>query len=1177
MSVARLMFIVTVAHRIILPAAREVSVVQRRFLSIFTLVILISAVLAWGQDPRGAIVGRVTDSSGAVVPGVEMRATNVETGVAAAARTNESGAYSLPFLPPARYTLSAEAAGFKRFLRENIHVRVSETVEVNLKMEVGTVTETVEVRAESPLLDTTGASLGQVIDQRRVLELPMVAGNPLELTLLAPGMVEGTRYMWKPAFSFHQVTIEGNGGLNNDFQIDGVSNTFAELDAGRMRYAFAPPAAAVREFKVQAAAYDASVGHTVGGLINVSTASGTNDLHGETHWFVRNSAFDAPDFFANKAGTRPPVYQDNRYGASAGGPVWIPRLYNGKNKTFWFYAWEANKWGSPITFTGTVPLPEQRLGDFSQLLALGSRYQIYDPATIAPAPGGRFSPMPFPGNIIPRNRLDRVGVALVNLYALPNQPGTTDGRNNYFLAMKALEDYYVHLARVDHAFHENHRVFVRLHYDFWEEDKNRHFDNDVNGLILNRINRGLALDDVYVLRPTLVFNFRYGLTQQEFPERRVSRGTSLTALGFSPALASLVDSRLATLPRVNAGGYSTIAPWETGDGTTTSLTHSFSGGFTKLQGNHNLKFGADLRVYRAFGNRFPQAVAPDFSFPSLYTRGPLDNSPAAPIGQELASMLLGIPGGSMVRSASAALQDRYLGLYWHDDFKVTPRLTVNLGVRYEREWPMTERFDRLVAGFAFDTPNPIETAARANYAQSPVPELPPDAFRVRGGLTWVGQGGIGRSPFRGESNNLMPRVGLAYQLTSLTTLRAGYGVYFDTIGVNSTRALQTGFSQPTPIQASLDNGLTFIASNANPFPNGLLPPLGPAGGLTTNLGQNLEFYWRDRTHPYSQRWSFGLQQMLAGQILAEASYVGNRGTRLPAVRNLNTTPARYLSTSPVRDPERINPLTAQVPNPFRGLHPIYGGTISRANLLRPYPHFGNITVEEPIGYSWYHSLQVRGEKRFSQGYTFQLTYTWAKLMEAVEFLNPTDPRPSEVIANIDRPHRLTLSGIWEIPVGRGRRFASLPAVLDFFAGGWQLGTVVVRQAGPPLGFGNAIFNGSLSDVPLPKGERRVERWFNTAAGFNRDSREQLEWNIRTLPLRFSGIRADGRATWDFSAIKNFAIRDRAALQFRAEVYNAWNHANFREPNTSPTSSAFGTITRLGTDPRNWQFSLKLKF
>ena len=307
-------------------------------------------------------------------------------------------------------------------------------------------------------------------------------------------------------------------------------------------------------------------------------------------------------------------------------------------------------------------------------------------------------------------------------------------------------------------------------------------------------------------------------------------------------MADLVDpdsDDAAEDPRAAA-----IRPYRPGradDGTTEqSHAHASSGNFTQpAKVRHNLKFGADFRVYRAFGNRFPLSTAPDLNFGTTYTRGPFDNSSAAPIGQELASMLLGIPDGVMVVPARFAMQDRYLGAFVHDDFKVTSRLTLNLGLRYEFEQPLTERYDRLVAGFAFDTSNPIEAAARANYALNPIPELPVDAFRVRGGLTWVGQGDSDGVRSAAKRTTSCRGSALAYQPTDTTVLRAGYGMFYDTIGVNTTRAMQTGFSQSTPIQASLDNGLTFVATIANPFPQGLLPPRGPAGGLTTNLGQNL--------------------------------------------------------------------------------------------------------------------------------------------------------------------------------------------------------------------------------------------------------------------------------------------------------------------------------------------------
>ena len=1132
---------------------------------------------AFAQDPRGTIRGRVVDSSGAVLTGGTVSATNVTTGVRVTAKTNAEGMYSIPFLPAGIYTIQADLAGFNPFSRSDVQLRVSETTELNITMSVGAVTESVDVKGGTPLLDTASASLGQVIDARRIQELPIAAGNALELTLLAPGMIEPSKFTWKAAWNFRNIASDGNPSYTTEYQIDGVSNTFAEGNTGRNRYAFAPPAAAIGEFKMQTTPYDASIGHTMSSLVNVSTASGTNTLKGEMHFFTKSSRLDAANFFNNKNNTPKPKYEDNRYGASAGGPLIIPGLYNGSGKTFWHYVWEANKWAVPQTFTGTVPTAAQRRGDFSDLLRLGSNYQIYDPATTQLLPNGRYSRQPFPNNIIPQHRLDELGLNLANLYPLPNAPGTADGRNNYFNgSLKGEQDYYVHMVRGDHAFTSNHRIFARVHYDSWEEDKNHWFGDNVNGIILDRTNFGFALDDVLVINPSTVLNVRYGLTDQDFLERRASQGYDLSSLGFSSALTRLVDPRYATIPRVSAGGFSTFSGWESGDGSTTSLTHSLGAHVTKLWRSHSLKFGTDFRVYQADGHRFPRQTAPDLSFNNSYTRGPLDNSPAAPLGQELASLLLGIPSGAMDRIEPFEMTDRYVGLYVQDDFKVSSKLTLNLGLRYEYETPLVESADRLVGGFAFDAVNPIDAAARANYAQAPIPELPVNEFAARGGLLWVNQGGIGRSPFKGEKDNVMPRVGLAYSVTDATVVRAGYGLYTDTIGVNSTRAIQTGFSQTTPIQASLDNGLTFVASTANPFPNALLEPRGSAGGLTTNLGQSLEFYSPDRKHPYSQRWSAGVQQLLPWQFIGDVTYVGNRGSRLPVIRQLNATPAEYLSTSPTRDQATIDYLSATFPNPFLGTDPIFGSRISRADLLKPYPQFGSVTVSDSNGYSWYHALQTRAERRMANGFTFQLGYTWSKLMEATEFLNPTDPDPYESIGALDRTHRLTMSGIWELPVGRGRRFGdSLPGFLNLVAGDWQLGAVIVRQSGAPLGFGNVPFSGNVADIALAKDERSVDRWFNTDAGFTRNTTQQLSSNLRTMPLRFGEVRGDGRATWDFSLIKNVRVA-RAVVQFRAEVYNAWNHPNFSDPNTNPFSTSFGRVTSAG-EARNWQFALAVKF
>lgn len=1156
-----------------------------RIVVLWTVVLLSSTALA--QDGRGSIVGRLTDPSGAVVVGAGVTATHLATRVAAVTQSNEAGNFAIPYLLPGIYTLQVEMAGFKKLSREGIQVRVSDVVQLNVELELGSTAESVEVRAETPLLATAEAGLGQVVDERRIVELPQFGGSPIAFVHLSPGVINGTNLRQSDRGSANvnsQFTTNGAGMYNNEFTIDGVSNSIADTSTNSSsgRVAFIPPQNAIGEFKVQTASFDAAIGHTSGSLINVSIKSGANDVHGAAHWFVRNRIFDAPDLFQNRAGQRVSVYQSNRYGLSAGGPVKAPRVYDGRNRTFWFYAWEEMRHGIPVTLITTVPTDAMRRGDLSGLLALGSNYQVYDPATTAAAAGGRFSRQPIPNNVIPASRLDPVSLKLLEFWPRSNQPGTPEGRNNFYWSEPTETRNWVHLGRLDHAFSQNHRAFLRLNGDLWRSEEGYYFgrDNKATGTIQSRKNRGLAVDDVYVISPSFLLNVRYGLTHQQFTERRRGFGTDLAALGFSPRLLALTEKNTWTLPRVTLSPFNEIGAWGNGDGVGAAQTHSLSGTVTRLTGSHNLRAGADIRVHRQNRNQNPLQVAPHFSFSAAYTRGPLDNSPAPAVGGEVAAFLLGIPGGSMERTASSAEQDRYLGLYVQDDFKLSRKLTVNLGLRYEFEAPVTERFDRSVAHFAFDQSSPIEAQARANYAAGrQVPELPLDSFRLRGGLTFVNAGGNPRAYWRPDKQNFMPRAGFAYQLFPKTVLRGGYGIFFDSVGVANSGSIQTGFSQSTPIQASLDSGLTFVATMADPFPNGLLQPLGAAGGLATNLGQAISFFPERRRNPYGQRWSFGFQQVLPVQIVAEASYVGNRATRLNINRDVNALPAQYLSRSPIRDTATINFLSEAFPNPLAGTNPIYGVNTSRSSILRPFPQFGSVTVAHPQGYSWYHSLQLRAEKRLSRGHTFHLSYTWSKTMEAIEYLNASAPAPYRSIANLDRTHRLVASAIVELPFGKGRRVGSNWArPLDFVAGGWQLNMVVQRQSGPPLGFGDVwtLFTGNPDNVVLPKSQRGVDRWFNIDAGFNRNAAQQLASNIRVSPLRFGGVRADGQARWDFSAIKNFRVAEKLMLQFRAEALNAWNHPNLFAPNTTPTSSAFGTITRQDV-PRIWQLALKLTF
>lgn len=1157
--------------------------VVKKILACFCLL----SAISFAQDSRGSIQGRVSDPGQSSVPSAEVRAVNTATGVIAGAKTNAEGLFVIPYLVPGSYQVQVEQTGFKKFLQE-VQVRIGDAVTVDITLQVGNVSESVEVKAETPLLSTAEVSLGQVIDQRRLQELPLFAGNAMDLVHLAPGTVNGTNLRLRKApFNSAPSSFSSDGGGNNqnDFTIDGVSNLYSDGTAPRV--AFSPPQYSIGEFKVQTASFDASQGFTMGSVVNVNSKGGANDLHGEVHWWLRHSKLDSKTIFQNRAGLNLPIYQDNRYGVSGGSPVVIPKVYNGKNRTFWFFAWEANKFGDPNVGqnVSTVPTVDQRNGDMSALLKLGAAYQVYDPATATPIGNGNFQRQPFANNVIPTNRLDPVAKAIMTYYPGPNQAGNPDGTNNYFTSNKALEDYWTTIGRVDHAFSDKHRLFVRFHRDYWQEDKNRLFPGPATGIILNRINRGIALDDVYVFSPSFLMNVRYGVTAQEFPEKRVSQGFDLASLGFAPSIVNSVDKSLATFPHVRVDPWSQLSQWESGDGTTSSLIHNPSATLTWLKGKHNIRFGTDMRFVREFRNRFPGDVSPDLYYDSTYTRA--STTSANPqVGGPIASFLLGIPinaiitstqYGFMSRSASYAEKNAIYGFYFQDDYKLSRKLTLNLGLRYEYETPMTERYDRAVYGFAYDQINPLQDAARTAYAKNPITEIPVNQFNVLGGLTFVNVGGNPRGQYNADTNNIMPRIGIAFQATSKTVVRAGYGMFYTPMGTLYTNTQQTGFSQLTPIQPSLDNGLTFVANNANPFPTGLIQPAGAANGLKTNLGQVLTVVDSNRKNPYAQRWSFGIQHELPKRFLVEVSYVGNRGTQLNIDQNINATPLQYLSTSLVRDPAAIAYLGQTFTNPFVGLDPIYPANISRSNLLRPYPQFGDINVKRPVGYSWYHSLQSRIERRFENGFTFQFSHTWSKTMEAIQFLNAADPMPSRVVSSLDRTIRWTASGVWELPFGKGRKWGTnMHTALDLIAGGWQLGGMVQTQSGQPLEFGNRIFGGDLANVNLPSDQRGADRWFNVNSGFERNAAAQLASNVRTTPWRWNGIRGPGQNRVDLSLIKNFKMTERFITQFRAETYNAFNNVNLANPNIDPTSSAFGQIT--GQDPpKSWQFALKVSF
>ena len=1168
-----------------------------RLTGVLLFLVFVSPISA--QEFRGSITGRVADSAGAVVPAAQVSATNVATNTAVWATTDDGGDYTLLFLTPGKYNIAVEARGFKKLLKQDVEVRVGDKLTLDLALEVGEVAETVNVTSETPLLEAATASSGQVIDRRRISELPLSDGNPFVLSRLAPGIVyTGDLKFSRPFDNLGTSSVVANGAPSgNEFTLDGSPNT----EGKEPRVSFVPPADAVQEFKVVTVTFDAQQGHTAGANVDVTLRNGTNDFHGSLYEFVRNDILSANDFFLNRNGQPRDALRYNRYGGSFGGPVIFPRFgeggpatWNGRDHYFFFVAYEGLKDAFPEPGQFTVPTLAERGGDLSALLPLG--IQIYDPQS-AVAVGPRIVRTPFPNNIIPPSRLSAIAQAYLRFYPLPNQPGDAQGRNNFITPSPRSDTFNAETLRLDFAFNDRHTAFFRYTRNNRLESRGN-WTGVVNGIrptgtFLYRNNNGATYDHIYTASPTTVFNFRVGFTIFDSPTVRESEGAfNPASLGFAPRAASLFTG-LSYLPRFEIGEFSPLGD-SLGFGFTDSI-YSLQPTMTKLMGAHSLRIGYDFRVYRQSASGLGQAAG-RYDFRSDFTRGPFDNSPSASIGQDLAALLLGQPTGGLIeRNTARSNQTLYHGLFFQDDWKVTKNLTLNLGVRYEYEGATTERFDRNVRGFDEASPNPIEAAARAAYTANPIPEVARQNFRVRGGLLFAGANA--RGFWNTDTNNIQPRLGFAYRLNDQTVIRGGWAIYtvpFIIDGVD-----QFGFSQSSTLVPTLDNGLTFRATLFDPFPDGLPAASGAGQGLSTFVGRDIDFVPIDRSNGQSQRWQLSLEREIPGSWLFELSYIGNYGYELTTETDgLNAISARYLSTSAVRDQATIDFLTANVLNPFQGLAPgtsLNSATIQRQQLLRPFPQFLNIHSRRDDGTSIYHAGQLRVEKRFSDGYTLLGSYTWSKLLERISFLNPTDSDYEKRISSNDAPHRLVLSGIWELPFGRNRRWGrNWKNINEAVFGGWQVQGIWQAQSGRPLELGNLYFNGDPQTLVTRIGGSTVDAAFDTSGFYftdaavrtngvidpakqRNDPRIRLAFNLRRFPSRLPGMRTQPLNLWDISVIKNFPFSETTRLQFRGEFLNAFNHPQFNNPNLDPTSSNFGRITSQANLPRNVQLGVKLIF
>src|SRR5882762_3070253 len=888
-------------------------------LTMVALWLLVASVAA--QDFRGSITGRVTDPSGGVVPGALITVTNTATNVSNSATTNEAGAYSVLYLPPGQYTVVAEAKGFKRLVH-TIEVRVGDKLTLDLPLEVGNVSESVSVTTDAPLLETTSSSAGQVIDRRRISELPLSDGNPFTLVRLAPGIGYIGDLKFSRPFDNNgssDFIADGTGRAGgHEFTLDGIPNTDDNGASGN-RVAFIPPADAVQEFKVETASFDAQQAHGAGATVNVALKTGTNALHGTVYEFIRNDVLSANDYFLNRAGTPRPALRYNRFGGTVGGPIMLPRfgeggrsLYDGRNKSFFFFAYEGLRDVFPEPRQDTVPTLAERNGDLSALLKINSSFQIFNPFT-AKQVGSRIQRDPFVGNIIPANLISPIAKAYLQFYPLPNQAGDSQGRNNFISTNPRTDTFHSESYRFDKIISQKQRFFFRFTHNNRLESRNS-WTGVVNGIrptgnFLTRRNNGFSYDHTYTFSGTTVLDFRLGFSRFYETNVRQHEGSfDPKSLGFSAQSAAFFGNA-SYLPRFrinNNGSDDANTPFTPiGDSRGDIRTHSIYAvqpTLTKLFGKHAFKMGYDFRAYRENSNPTAHAAG-RYDFTTTFTRGPLDNSTAATIGQELASFLLGVPTGGLIdRNTARSNQTLYNGVFFHDDWKLSQRLTLNLGLRYEIEGATTERYNRNIRGFDPNASNPIEAAAIAAYAAKPIPEIPASSFTVKGGLLFADA--QHRGFWNTDKNNFQPRIGFAYTpkfksgflrgifgSEGASVLRGGFGIYMAPFIIDGVQ--QTGFSQSTSIVPTLNNGLTLAPACAtcgslfNPFPTGVADPPGASLGLATFLGRGLTFIPpSDRVNGMTQRWEFSMQRELPGNWLVEASYIGNRAYDVSTSTNI---------------------------------------------------------------------------------------------------------------------------------------------------------------------------------------------------------------------------------------------------------------------------------------------------
>lgn len=1220
----------------------------------FACVVLAAISLpALAQESRASLEGRVMDPQGALVPGASVTVISDSTGVKQTTTTNEQGAWTVRFLIPGSYKVMVAAAGFKSAERKGVALQTADIKQLDLTLEVGQVSETVTVSAEAPLIDTSAATAGTVIEQQAITEMPVMSRIPFQLATLSPGVQaldqnNNVAMMWSKNAASEIRVNGGRDNRSNEFLLDGMPNQNGD------KVAYIPPADAVAEFRIMTNAYDAQYGRQAGGTLNVTVKSGTSRYHGNLYEFNRNDAYAANTFQANRSGQSKSPTRYNLYGGTFGGPVRLPKVYDGQNKTFFFVSWEGIRNQDPRSGIRTVPTDLERQGDFTESWTTqvigGNRVvvpiTIFDPLSVDtnrtitvngstvtnPQFGYRTA---FPGNKIPVSRLSPIAVNVLKFIPAGNTAplSTSNNASNFTPNSTRQNKMASYIQRLDHNWNPNHKSFASLRWSHMDEFTGDDFHNPTTGNFLTRINRGIGLDHVWTISSTKILNLRFNVTRYEEPGYDNGAGFNPADLGFSSSYVSKMEK--LSFPRMT-GLFGDIG------GSAGNYTHTtyynWNANLTHVKGNQTLHYGGEYRVLQeataSYGNQSGQ-----FDFNSNWTRRRYDTGETG-YGSTMASFLLGLPGGgSFPRNANALDSQRYAGLFFQDDWRVSSKLTVNVGLRWDVQRPFIERFNRRVSDFDPNALNPISDAAQASYAKvmatvlaDPVKYpfgqqlaqlVPVSAFKVYGAQLYSGVNGQPRTAVDTAFNQWQPRVGFAYRLTNRTVVRGGFGKFYQSTG---TKQGQNGFSRSTSFTQTADAGLTPYDTLATPFRNGILEPTGSTLGAMTNLGNGVNWQTRDGHLPYSWEYSLHLQHEWKGWLF-QGGYSHNQTYDIGWDLQQNDigfdnwmtyrTPRFDASGKPLAKPYLTD---EQVPNPFYQLAGVTGSRgastlISIYELMRPLKALGGqVRNGNQWGRNTYDAFEGKVERRYRNGFSVVASYTLSKLFEDTSFWGAeiSGPIPEHKLGGEDRPHKLSVAPIYNLPVGRGKKIGgSMPKWADHLAGGWQLSGQYIVQSGAPIVFStNSFFDGQ--DFHYDRSTRTLEKWFDTShfvkfPGANDDISKWPAWTgvqslpgasykpssssdpkngvyadfgnyVRRYPTRWANVRASRVNELNLGLFKNVSITERVKAQFRGEFFNMFNHPRFGAPNTDPGSSSFGQVTPSQQNmPRVIQVALKLSF